>query len=88
MIRRILCDLVQVYVWVIIIRIVLSYFPAAPGGALARVNAGLGRVTEPVLGPVRRVLPPIGVGGMGLDLSPLIVLLVLQLVVIRLICAP
>lgn len=82
MIRRILSDLVELYVLVIIVQIVLSYFPDSPGTALSRVTAALRRVTEPVLGPVRRVVPPIGVGGMGLDLSPLIVLLVLELVVV------
>lgn len=82
MIRRILSDLVELYIVVIIVQIVLSYFPVSPGSTLSRVTAALRRVTEPVLGPVRRVVPPIGVGGMGLDLSPLIVLLVLELVVI------
>jgi YggT family protein len=30
-------------------------------------------LTEPVLGPVRRIIPPMGFGGMGLDLSPIVV---------------
>ena len=30
-------------------------------------------LTEPVLGPLRRAIPPVRIGGMGLDLSPLIV---------------
>ena len=38
-------------------------------------------LTEPVLAPLRAVLPPVQMGGMGLDLSPIIVLLVLQIVV-------
>jgi YggT family protein len=32
-------------------------------------------ITEPVLGPIRRVIPPLG----GFDLSPLVVLIGLQL---------
>ena len=39
-------------------------------------------VTEPVLGPIRRVMPSVGFGGMGLDLSPIIVILLIQLLVI------
>jgi YggT family protein len=35
----------------------------------------LSRLTEPALAPIRRVLPPIG----GLDLSPMVLLLALQL---------
>lgn len=71
-----LANLVQVYVIVIIARIVLSWFP--PGGSTMRTaHEWLMRLTEPVLGPVRRRLPPLG----GLDLSPIVVLLFLQLVV-------
>jgi YggT family protein len=54
-------------------RIILSWFPIAPGTAMASVFSLLYAVTEPVLGPIRRVIPPMGVGGMGLDLSPMIV---------------
>jgi YggT family protein len=34
-------------------------------------------ITEPVLRPVRRLLPPIRMGGMAMDLSPIIVFIVL-----------
>ncbi|MGH8922710.1 MAG: YggT family protein [Acidimicrobiales bacterium] len=81
MIRTILADLVQAYVVIIIVQVVLSYFPTSPGSPVGKLAHLLGRVTEPVYAPLRRVLPPIGVGGMGLDLSPVIVLLVLELVV-------
>jgi YggT family protein len=37
------------------------------------------RITEPVLAPIRNLLPPVRVGAMGLDLSPLIVFLVLEI---------
>lgn len=54
-------------------RIILSWFPIAPGSAMASVFSVLYALTEPVLGPIRRLIPPVGVGGMGLDLSPMIV---------------
>jgi uncharacterized protein YggT (Ycf19 family) len=41
--------------------------------AVLSVYSFLYLITEPVLGPIRRVLPPLGAGGMGLDLSPIIV---------------
>ena len=44
----------------------------------------LDAVTEPVLRPVRRVLPPIGIGGMGIDLSIIIVVIVAQVIVVPL----
>jgi len=54
-------------------RVILSWFPIAPGTGMASVFSVLYAITEPVLGPIRRVIPPMGMGGMGLDLSPLIV---------------
>ena len=76
----ILCTLVNVYIFVIFGRIILSWFPRSTGilGTVGDIFYGL---TEPVLGPVRRMVPMIAMGGMGLDLSPIIVLLVLQIVV-------
>lgn len=77
----VLCRLLDLYVICIFGRIILSWFPLQSGGLMAGVHDFLVAITEPVLGPVRRMLPPIGVGGMGLDLSPIIVLLGLRIVV-------
>jgi YggT family protein len=74
-----LCTLLQLYVLLLFGRIILSWFPISPGSGLATVFSALYSVTEPVLGPVRRMLPPIGIGGMGLDLSPIIVLFAVQI---------
>jgi len=41
-----------------------------------KVQRVLARICEPVLVPVRRVIPPVQVGGVGLDLSVLIVFVV------------
>lgn len=72
----ILCLLVNLYVIAILGRIILSWFPAARSSVVGSLTEFLHAITEPVLGPVRRVLPPIGV----FDLSPLIVLLGLQII--------
>lgn len=82
----ILCTLAELYVIVIFARIILSWFPISPGGAMATVFSFLYTVTEPLLGPLRRLLPPVGVGGMGLDLSPIIALLVIQLFIVPILC--
>jgi YggT family protein len=71
-----ICWLLQLYVFVLLVRIVLSWFPIEPGGAMATVNGYLRAVTDPVLDPVRRLLPRVGM----LDLSPLVVLIVIQVV--------
>jgi YggT family protein len=44
------------------------------------MGAVLGALVDPLLRPIRRVLPPLG----GLDLSPLVLLVVAQVVVIAL----
>lgn len=80
MISDLLCNLFQLYFFILLARIVLSWFPLEPGGAMATVFSFLYGVTEPVLGPIRRLLPPIGMGGMGIDLSPIIVIFGLRII--------
>jgi YggT family protein len=81
--RTVVVYALEIYLWGILFpRALLSWFPASPGSTLASVNAVLYRLTEPVLGPVRRLLPPVRAGGMGIDLSFIIVFIGIQLVVI------
>jgi YggT family protein len=61
--------LLQAYFWIIIARAVLSWVNPDPFNPIVRF---LYRVTEPVLRPIRRRLPTMQ---MGLDLSPMVVLL-------------
>ena len=84
MIFRILFWLVEAYVVILIARALLSWFPVTPGTVFAQVVRALDAVTEPVLRPVRRILPPIRAGGMGIDLSIMIVILVAEIVVLPL----
>ena len=62
------------YIMAILGVIIMSWFPIDPDGPVHRLFLTLRRITDPVLEPVRRVVPP--VGGM-LDLSPMIVMFVL-----------
>jgi YggT family protein len=77
----------QLYVILIIGRILLSWFPVSPGSAFESVDTLLRMLTEPVLGPLRRALPPVRLGGMGLDLSPMILLFGIQLIVAPIVCS-
>jgi len=59
------------YMWVIIIRALVSWVNPDPYNPIVQF---LYKITEPVLNPVRRLIP---VYNMGIDLSPLIVILIL-----------
>ena len=71
------CTLVTIYTFCIFGRIILSWFPMEPTGPLANVRSFLFAITEPVLGPLRAVLPQPRVGSGAVDLSPVVVLLAL-----------
>jgi YggT family protein len=64
--------LLTVLLWAVIIQAILSWFNPDVRQPVVRL---LNQLTEPVLRPARRLLPPIS----GLDLSPLLVIIVLQL---------
>lgn len=70
-----LSNLIYLYTLIIFGRILLSWFPISRGGAMEAIYNVLYQVTEPVLGPVRRALPAMG----GFDLSPIVVIIGLQL---------
>lgn len=70
----IICNLIGLYVLIIFVRIVLSWFPIDPDGPIATVHGLLHLLTEPILGPLRRVLPTVPIGQVRLDLSPIVVL--------------
>ena len=67
--------LLGMYSWVIIAAALMTWVSPDPRNPVVMF---LRRVTEPVLEPVRRMLPPWKTG--GLDLSPLIVLIAIQFV--------
>lgn len=74
-----LIDFVVIFltVWRVLVfaRIIFSFFRPAYGTFLQRVAAFVWSVTEPVLGAIRRYMPPMA----GLDFSPLIALLLAEL---------
>jgi YggT family protein len=71
--------IIQMWVLCAILRAVMSWFPLTYGSFAHRVNGVLLRITEPFIAPVRRLVRPVGVGGVGLDLSFLIVVIAAQI---------
>lgn len=64
--------LINVFIFSILIQVIISWVNP---GMYNPVMGLLHSLTEPLLGPARRVIPPIS----GLDLSPIVVIIVLQL---------
>jgi YggT family protein len=65
-------QLLNLFLLCLLARAVLSWFPPS-GGIMDTIRGVLFTITEPVLAPVRGLLPPVQIGGMGLDLSFMIV---------------
>lgn len=80
MILGLVCLALQLYWFILIIRILLSWVPNVPDpiAPLARV---VYQLTDPVLNPVRGLLPPIRTGSMAIDLSPILVFIAIQLII-------
>lgn len=72
---RILVIALNIYMWIIIIRALISWVSPSPYNPIVRF---LYRVTEPVLRPVRRIIP---LQGLGIDFSPVVVILVILLLI-------
>jgi len=72
----VVCAALHVYLLILLARAVLSFFPVHPGTGLASFNQVLIQLTEPVIAPVRRIIPPAGM----FDLSFLVVFIVIELV--------
>lgn len=69
---------VQILVWVIIIDAVLTFIPSIDRrNPLVQLIRG---ITEPMYRPLRKIIPPVRLGDVGFDLSPIILILGLQLI--------
>ena len=70
---RLVATLIDLYSIVVLAAVVMSWVQADRRHPLVQWVYSM---TEPVLAPIRRVLPPLG----GLDLSPMVLLVVLRVV--------
>jgi YggT family protein len=67
--------LLRLYTWVIVASALITWVSLDPRSPIVKI---LRQITEPVLAPARRLLPPWKTG--GLDFSPLIVIFAIWLV--------
>ncbi|MGB3635142.1 MAG: YggT family protein [Rubrobacteraceae bacterium] len=56
--------------------ILFNWFPGYPSSSFMQaIYNAVRAVADPILGPIRSSIPPLRIGGFGLDLSPIIALL-------------
>ena len=72
----IICGLLSVYVLVLIVRAILSWFPLRPDSGLIPVVQAMDTIINPVLMPLRRVIPPLGM----FDMSYLALFIIIDIV--------
>ncbi|OWZ84145.1 YggT family protein [Natranaerobius trueperi] len=81
-VTRIFGFLFQIIYTLLILRVIFSFLKPDPFRyrTLFNANKFIFKITEPFLSPIRNLVSPITVGGGGyIDLSPLIALLILNL---------
>ena len=71
---RFIYILCQLLAWLIFARAIMSWFPLNPRSGLVNF---IYEVTEPILGPLRRAIPPLGG---TIDISPMLAFIVLQII--------
>lgn len=74
--KTILCDLLSLYLIVLIVRAVFSWIPVSGSSVWQTVRSFVFSITEPVLAPVRQIMPRTGF----IDLSFLVVFIILEVV--------
>jgi YggT family protein len=65
--------LFQILTFAIFARVLLSWFPISPENPIVVI---LNEITDPILRPLRRIVPPLGM----IDLTPIVALVLLQVI--------
>lgn len=73
--------LLQAYVLVLIAYVIIAWVPRMPE-PLQPAARGVRAMVDPLLQPLRRVMPPLRLGGIGIDLSILVLFFGVQILII------
>ena len=76
---EIICLALSVYALAVLAWVILSWVQVSGSHPLSRVTDFLDRIINPVLRPLRRLIPPVRLGGGALDLSPIVLLVGISL---------
>ncbi|HSJ27446.1 MAG TPA: YggT family protein [Acidimicrobiia bacterium] len=76
----VLADILGIYRIAVFAWIIMSWVRISTTHPLARLQLWLDRIIYPVILPLRRVVPPLRLGGAMLDLSPIVLLIAITIV--------
>lgn len=77
LLRRTIMAVIDIYSTIIFIYVLMSWIPQNQYGTIGKIYRTLGSICDPYLNLFKKVIPPIGG---TVDISPIVALLVLQLV--------
>jgi len=75
-------QVIKGYILILVLRALVSWIPGTTqlGPTARQLLATLFKLTEPVLRPIRNLISPLRVGGMGVDFSIFVAIIALQLI--------
>ena len=77
--RGILANVVLLMIFALIVRIILDWVQVPAGHPVGRLRSMLASVTDPLLLPLRRLIPPVRMGAVALDVSVIVLLVALNI---------
>ena len=81
MVSDLLVTALQILFYAVFAWVILSWIPTSGDHPLGRLSRGLDRIILPLISPIRRLIPPLRLGGGLLDLSPIVLLIVIQILI-------
>lgn len=73
MLTTLICTVLQLFVLVLLAWVVLSWIRVPYDHPIGKVHRALDRLVMPVVLPLRRVIPPLNLGGVSLDISVIVI---------------
>ena len=79
-VEELIIGLIEIYCWVVVVRVLISWINPDPYNPIVQFLRG---ITDPAIEAVRRIVPRF-LWSTGLDFTPLILILVLQVIILAL----
>ena len=77
---QLVCQILQLFTLVLLAWVVLSWIRVPYDHPVGRVHRFLDKLVMPIVLPIRRVIRPINIGGVSLDLSVIIIFIVINII--------